>query len=1087
MNLLHIVRRSLVYNRTKLLYQVVVLLILSAVITGSLMTGRSVRKTLSESAKTRLGNTGILISSGTRYFDGSLSERISALTGMDCTGLLEISGFCQNFSTGTTAYGVKIFAVDSTFFAFNGYSYNGPGPGEAVINLKLARQLGIERGNEISIRIPGLSNLPADAPFAPSSESAQSLVLVITNIAGRDEGGDFSLGISQIDPLNIFINISDLGLVTEEKTGINRLLVAHDPGISSGDISGILSDVLKPGDIGLEARDVKPEGSIELVSRRVFIDQLIASEVTGKIPGSYPVLTYMANRISSRDGRFTPYSFIAALPRELYPEIPAGNGIVINKWLAEDLDAAKGDTLNIVWYKPDQAGILVTDSMKFIVSGVVEPEGIWGDSALMPEFPGISGSSSCSSWDAGISIDMDLIREKDEDYWTEYRGTPKAFISYEQGLRMWGNNFGPATAIRFGPETDRISIEKRLNGSLDPSSSGFLVSDMQQEAVRAASASVDFSSLLISLGIFIILSSLILFYLVISWYFDSRKEHLGILDSLGFSKGRIRSLLLSEMLVTTVSGIIPGLFAGALFNILMIRSLNSVWEGAVQTNTLVAYFDPASLLTGFLVTLFTALTVVLVKIHGYLRSRARAKSPSSAKRSASRPSLFPLSVLMLSVVLIFANLLTGRKEAVLAFAGGTLLFVSLILLIRLIYLKRKDSWQKSCDGTQMVSDSYYFNHVSHATTPVIFLATGIFAIVITGINRLDINKDIMEPESGTGGYLIWAETAIPFNGDLREKRIRDQLDLSDQQLDDLGFVQLWRSEGDDASCLNLNFIAAPPVLGVDPDIFSERNAFSASSVARGVDRDDPWKKLKDPPDDDVIYGIADQTVLEWGLKIRTGDTLFIRSENGRPLGIVMASGLKSSVFQGNVIIGLENFRKYFPSTGGSSFMLVDGDERRKEEIVEVLGDRFSQYGFKSEPAAARLASFFEVTNTYLEVFTILGGFGIVLGIFGMGFILLRNFRARKKDFALMSAVGYQEKAIRRQIAREQIRMIVYGTLTGLLSGVAATSSSIAGNSNISARTLIFAIISVIVTGIFVTHISVSALKFSSLVSDLRKE
>ena len=75
----------------------------------------------------------------------------------------------------------------------------------------------------------------------------------------------------------------------------------------------------------------------------------------------------------------------------------------------------------------------------------------------------------------------------------------------------------------------------------------------------------------------------------------------------------------------------------------------------------------------------------------------------------------------------------------------------------------------------------------------------------------------------------------------------------------------------------------------------------------------------------TIYGIADQTVLDWGLKISVGDTLILRAENGQKLNIILAGGLKSSVFQGYVIIGKENFSKYFPSVSGSSVVLVDGD------------------------------------------------------------------------------------------------------------------------------------------------------------------
>ena len=67
----------------------------------------------------------------------------------------------------------------------------------------------------------------------------------------------------------------------------------------------------------------------------------------------------------------------------------------------------------------------------------------------MPDFPGIAKAEKTENWDAGFAIDMKKIRPKDEQYWKEYRGTPKAFVTLAAGQRMWGNRFGDVTAIRF--------------------------------------------------------------------------------------------------------------------------------------------------------------------------------------------------------------------------------------------------------------------------------------------------------------------------------------------------------------------------------------------------------------------------------------------------------------------------------------------------------------------------------------------------------------------------------------------------------------------------------------------------------------
>ena len=53
--------------------------------------------------------------------------------------------------------------------------------------------------------------------------------------------------------------------------------------------------------------------------------------------------------------------------------------------------------------------------------------------------------------------------------------------------------------------------------------------------------------------------------------------------------------------------------------------------------------------------------------------------------------------------------------------------------------------------------------------------------------------------------------------------------LDNDQLS-MSFVQMKRFSGNDASCLNLNHIKVPPLLGIDPSDFIEKKSFSFSKV-----------------------------------------------------------------------------------------------------------------------------------------------------------------------------------------------------------------------------------------------------------------
>ena len=86
---------------------------------------------------------------------------------------------------------------------------------------------------------------------------------------------------------------------------------------------------------------------------------------------------------------------------------------------------------------------------RFRVYAVVPMEGPTADRSLLPDFPGIAKAESTANWEAGFPIDLAKIRPKDEQYWKDYRGTPKAFVTLKAGQRMWANRFGDLTAVRW--------------------------------------------------------------------------------------------------------------------------------------------------------------------------------------------------------------------------------------------------------------------------------------------------------------------------------------------------------------------------------------------------------------------------------------------------------------------------------------------------------------------------------------------------------------------------------------------------------------------------------------------------------------
>jgi ABC-type antimicrobial peptide transport system permease subunit len=1080
--LLKIITRSLIYYRKDTVYQVIIVILLSAIITGSLLTGTSVRSSLRRTTSQKSGNARIIVSSGQRFFSSTLAEKITEKTGRGSVAILETEGYCTNFSTGLTVLNVRIFGVTDDFFQWNSTDSLSVIPGDVAVNYKFAEELGIRPGDEIIIRFKPVDPLPANAPFAPSKDDKSSKVLRVSHILTPENGGNFSPGISQVIPKTIFMNIADIGGNDGGRYKANRLF------FSSGTIDSIssaLEEVISLSDIGFTVRRSEKTGESEIISDRIFIDSTLVSDILEKIPSGSPVLTYLVNSFSF-NGKKTPYSFVASMPPSLFPVI-SGEEIVLNRWLAHDLDIETGDSVVLRWYDPTYGNNLEENEKTFLVSKIIDDNHRYADPSLMPDFPGISGSTTCSGWDAGVPILLDQIREKDEEYWNNFRGTPKAFISYPAAKIIWGNNFGVATAIRFPGSLTPEEIENALYGNLDPADAGLTVTDIRKEGVRAASEGVDFSSLFLGLGFFIILSCLILFSIAVTVFFDTRKKDVRAYYSIGFRNRQIKLLLFSEIIALSAAGAIPGIFCGLIVNRIVISALNSVWQGAVQTNTLSADYSVGPILTGFFSVLVLTAVVIYLKTSVFLKRMSAPPEVKLKKESHRTNLIWILAAITLTSGLFISALLDSKDEIILFFTGGVFLFGLLVILMRYYYIYEPVSEQKYNSNMRMASKKYYSYNPSHAVTPAIIIAAGIFAVIITGANRQVVTERMLSPDGGTGGYLLWAESAIPIMEDLNLEKSRIDFGFNSEEFRELLFVQCRRVSGDDASCLNLNHVTSPPILSVDPHYFTVKGSFSFASTLHKNNKTSPWTMLDERPDKNTIYGIADETVLRWGLRKDIGDTLQYRAENGHLLNIVICGGLKSSVFQGHLLIGSRNFSEFFPSVSGSSIFLVDGNRESLDLYIKMLQERLSAYGVSVQPAGEKLASFFVVTNTYLDVFVILGVFGLVLGVAGLGFILARNYNVRKREFALLSAIGYSQKSIQSYILTDQTIILIWGIITGISSGLASTWPSLRNGSEMPWKIILLMGFAIFITGYTSLRVSVRNVRSRSLVTQLRRE
>ncbi len=1025
----------------------------TAILTGALIIGDSVRYSLEQMVDVRLGKTQYSIIGGSRFFRAELATDISKSLHADAAAILLLRGMAIQPETDERLNKVQLIGIDSCFYKFAQASLPVPASGEAILSENTAKKLNLKQGDHFLLRLEDAGPIPVNSPFSRPAESVSAMRLTVSRIAGDSSLANFSLKNNQTSAFNIFISREFLAEKLNLKSLANIILLGN---IQNSDtfqtkIYSALKKNWMLSDAGLKINLIGETGLYELNSNRIFIDEAVSKTIESLKIDHQNILTYLANSIHSGTKQ-TPYSFVTASTTPLYSDSNGKDGIIINRWLADDLQAKKGDSIRLDYFIIGPFRKLNEQNKKFIVRDIIPTNSSELSKRLMPTFPGLSDAGSCRDWNAGIPIDLKRIRDKDEAYWNTYKGSPKAFISLETGKDIWKNPFGSLTSVRFDKSLiSEDSLQSAIMSGLKPSDLGISIIPVLTEGEYAAGNSVDFGSLFLSLSFFVIAASVLLLILIYSLNTVSRKTEIALLAGLGFTTRQIIRFRFSESLLVILSGVIIGSLLGILYCKALLAGLNSVWQDAVRVNNLKIKILPLTMIYG------TIVGILIASISIFLVSRASLKEQVASilktisisvftphlKKSRTHAVIAFTGIISSLVVLAYSIFSGAYLDATLFLTSGGLFLIGSASAVSAISIRNKGAKHKA--GMNILSlairNAGRFSGRSYAV--ILIMALGIFSIILTSAYHKTFYGEENLSQSGTGGYQLWAETSIPVPFDLNSGRGKEKLIVKNSSdLDSVHFIQFHSIDGDDASCLNLNQVRRPRILGIPPDLFDIKKSFSFVNKGKGISMDHPWKDLVPKPGANVFCAFADQTVIQYGLQKSVNDTLRFLNETGKPFNLRIAAGMDNSIFQGNLLISDSVLLEHFPSSPGSSVMLIDLPERKVHLVSSILKNSLKDFGIEITPASARLAEFNSVENTYLSVFLALGGLGLILGTFGLGILLYRNIFERKHELALLQALGFSKNKILQLIIFEYGFLLLSGMICGILSACIAIFPSL---------------------------------------------
>jgi ABC-type antimicrobial peptide transport system permease subunit len=996
----------------------------TAILVGALIIGDSVKYSLQQITVQRLGNTSQVITAGERLFRTQLATELAEKTGTETAALLRVNGFGVIDGGELRVNQLAVWGVDATIGNFANYPeafqlQNN----EVAINENLAKLSGLKVGDEFLLRVDKLNTFPANTPFVSEKEATISFRVKVARILKPDELGNFNLQNIQSAPRNVFLNLNWLNEQMGLQQKANVLLVAE--GVSDADLMKNLQQCWTLDDVNLEVRENQELNYTELISDRVFVEPAVEQFCTKNIPGSQAVFSYFINEFTLNATQ-TPYSFVSSDSRL------SGNEIVVSKWLADDISAKVNDTIRLSYFEIGPLRKLALRDASFVVKTIYPLAGEKADQNLMPVIPGLSDAGNCRDWKTGVPVDLKKIRTKDEDYWKQYKGTPKAFVSLETAQKLWGNRFGQSTAIRING-LKKAEFEQQLLAGLQPSQLGFDVKNAKSDGLLAASNGTDFGGLFIGLSFFVLFAAVLLAFLLFKLYLGFRRSEIGTLTALGFSFQTVRRIFVSESSVFVFAGIVLGIPLSIFYNQLILKAINSIWVDIVRTSIVNISIRPESIILGSLIMVVLSVGVIYWILSRFLNNEVislQRKTTSEKTKSGRVTLLIGIGLLVVSIaVLLMRGFRSGEINPEMFFISGFGLLPAIILLFS--YLLRKIAGFESTSAFSMraLLLKRWSGDRKRTVMIVSFLSVGVYLVVSTGLNRKDLTSHAELPSSGTGGYNYFVETTMPVLFDANSKQGREDLNIPETA----ELVQFQSQPGDDASCLNLNRISRPRIIACNPAAFDERSAFTFVTRTDDLDSGHPWLSLNKTLADRVIPAFADQTVIQWGLIKKIGDTLMYKTEDGHDLKLKLVGGLANSIFQGNVIIANSHFVEAFPSVSGSNVFLVDAKDTAS--VVKDLQSGMRNYGPEIIKTTDRLLNFYTIENTYLNIFLMLGALGLLVGTLGLGILIFRITFEQIPEYALLLSLGFTKPTILRMVLTEKLFLMFFSVLIGLIPAV----------------------------------------------------
>lgn len=950
----------------------------TAAIVAALLVGAAMRDGLQYRALQRLGPVTHVISPPHGLAETTAGA--AAMVGADLNrgGGLAVSvvaadGTCGEADGEAVVPRVRLIGVDAEW-SFLRHGLPLPTGDRCLVSRAVADALALQAGSEVVLAVERVRGAEDGTLFAQHRRDRRIATLRAV-VADVIDGN----GIGHVAPWR------DLPPGPLQAVWLDRARLAAAVGMS-GRVSDLLFSgwdpaptvaalraAAAPADLGLRVRAMGGTVRVEAV------DLLLDPAVAAALPEARRSSLYLADRIACGP-RSASYAMVASLdPFPAGAAAPDEDGVVLDRWLADDLQAAVGDQVELALPVPDGAGGYPLTRVSLRVASVVATGGPWTDRDLVPLLPGITDADDLAHWDAPFPVELARVTPRDDQWWAQHRAAPKAFLHPRRMERIWSAAGGRGRFLTgLDCAGDVATVSQRLVAALAPSYAGFAAQPVYEQALAAAAGSTDLGGLFLGLGIFIVAAGLGLAGVVMRLNTVRRAGEAGTLRACGWSAAAVRRLHAAEGALTACVGAAAGALLGVALAALLLHLLAGPWAAAGGGVPLRLRWDATAIGAGGAAgAVLGALTAwwagsllvrrgILDLLAGWRAERLR-RPPVGWRRSR------PLTLWWL----LLRSLAAAPWRAG---AGIGLAACACFVLVMVAAQRRQALPSRALDGG-------------------------------FDLSALD------------GGFDLIVETTLAPGYDPAVAEGRRHLGFADtEQALFTRAVGLLVAPGDGISCLQPDKPLRPRLVGW-PDELRDWPA-----PAQG------WSVLDATGEDIPAVGDADST--QWILHAPLGTRLSYDAGHLRISGVLPAG----SILAGDLLVAPERLRQLRPDAARTRWLVASPDPAA---AALALRRRLAPYGVEVTTTASAIAAVGAVRTAYLDAFLALGGVGLGFAVLGVAALVLRSAEERRWEGALLSALGLARRRWALLLAGEQALQLAVGMALGTAAALAASLPALA--------------------------------------------